>query len=112
MKSWGQRASQNQEQRIAEDINGKTTKASGATEFQKGDVRSKAGNLLVEAKTTVNKSFSLKVDEITKIQGEALMNGAEDWAMQIQFQGPLGLHKKVVVLDWETYLDLRAKAGK
>jgi hypothetical protein len=97
--------SQKQEARIASDLGGKVQKASGATDFAKGDVR--AENLLIEAKTTGQKSYRVDVTEIVKIQAEALEKGASDWAMQIEFQGQFGHNKKVAVIDWESYLDLR-----
>lgn len=97
--------SQKQEKRIAEDLGGNVQKASGATDFAKGDVR--ADNLLVEAKTTGQKSYRVDRDEITKIQAEALERGASDWAMQIEFQGQFGQNKKVAVIDWLTYMQLR-----
>lgn len=61
----------------------------------------------VECKTTSSKSYSLKVSEIQKIQEEAIMGGLEDWAMQIEFQGPVGTHKQVAVIDWHSYLEMR-----
>lgn len=97
-----------QEKRIAEDLGGKVQKASGATDFAKGDVRAK--DLLIEAKTTGQKSYRVDVGEITKIQAEALERGASNWAMQIEFQGQLGHNKKVAVIDWQTFLDLRANS--
>jgi hypothetical protein len=77
-------------------------------EHAKGDVR-KRGDVRVECKTTSKGSYALKRSEIMKIASEALMGGAEDWAMQIEFQGSLGSSKKVAVMDWQTYLDLRSK---
>lgn len=103
--SYTRKKSKQQEQSIAKDIGGKVQKASGATDFAKGDVRGKG--LRVEAKTTSAKSYSLKLSEITKIQAEALTQDFEAWAMQIQFQGQLGHAKKVAVIDWDTYVSMR-----
>ena len=94
-----------QEKRIAEDLDGRVQKASGATDFAKGDVR--ADGLRVEAKTTSKKSYSLKQSEILKIREEALTGGADEWAMQIEFQGQAGVNTKIAVIDWYTYLELR-----
>lgn len=109
MRTHGQKMSRRQEASVAQDVNGYVQKASGATEFAKGDVRSK-GELRVECKTTGARSYTLKVDDITKIQSEALMGGFEDWAMQVEFQGQLGQYKKVAVIDWQTFMDLRERA--
>lgn len=110
MKSQSQRRSQQQERSVAEDLNGRVQKASGATDFAKGDVRV-VGEERVECKTTSAKSFSLKLSELEKIQGEALRGGAEAWSMQVEFQGQLGKHRKFAVIDWETYLQLREDEG-
>ena len=98
-----------QERRAAEDIGGRVQPGSGAPAFYKGDARA-AGDLRVECKTTGAKSYSLKLAEIQKIKGEALMGGAEGWAMQIEFQTGTS-SKKFAVIDWQEYLDLRA-AGR
>lgn len=102
--------SQKQEKRVAEDIGGKVQKASGATDFAKGDV--KGDNLLIEAKTTGQRSYRVDAAEIIKIQAEALARSASDWAMQIEFQGQFGMNRKVAVIDWESYLDLRHDSEK
>jgi len=106
-KSYGQRRSKLQENRIAADVGGRRQSGSGSSDFAKGDVR-KQGDLRVEAKTTSSKSYALKASEIAKINGEAAMAG-EDWAMQIEFQGQMGRNRKVAVIDWQTFLDLRAE---
>lgn len=106
MRSRGQIKSKMQERRAAEDLGGRVQKGSGSSDFAKGDVR-KAGDLRLECKTTSKKSYSLKLSDIQKIQLEALKGGLEDWAMQIEFQGQLGQNKKVAVIDWHTYLEMR-----
>lgn len=103
--------SQRQEASVADDIGGRVQVASGATEFAKGDVRQR-GKLRVECKTTSKKSYPLKLSEIMKIQEEALMGNMEEWAMQVEFQGQLGNSRKVAVIDWQTYLDLRDREEK
>lgn len=109
MRSRGQHMSRRQERSVANDIGGRVQVASGATDFAKGDVRA-MGELRIECKTTSSGSYSLKKNDITKITTEALSGGLEDWAMQIEFQGQMGIHKKVAVIDWNTFLDLREKA--
>ena len=66
------------------------------------------GELRLECKTTSAKSYSLKVEELDKIRNEALTGGAEDWAMQVEFQKQFG-SKRYAVIDWDTYLYLREK---
>jgi hypothetical protein len=108
-KSLSQKKSRLQERRAAEDLGGYVQKASGATDFAKGDVR-KPGDVRVECKTTSARSFSLKLDELIKIQGEALRGGAESAVMQVEFQGAQGLNKKYAVLPWAEFLALRESA--
>lgn len=67
------RRSKKQEKEIAGRIGGKITPASGSREV-KGDVRLK-GIVRVEAKTTRNKSFSVTLDMIQKIEDAAISAG-------------------------------------
>ena len=67
------RRSQKQEKSVAKSFNAKPTIASGAIWFQKGDVRSKA--FLIECKTTLKSSYSVKVDVWEKIESEAIKDG-------------------------------------
>ncbi len=106
LKTKIQKRSRLQERRIADDIGGREQPGSGAPWSAKGDVR-KTGDLRVEAKTTSAKTFILKLREILKIRDEALSGGVEDWAMQVEFQDPLGRNKKVAVIDWDRFLELR-----
>lgn len=72
--------------------------------FHKGDAR-KVGELRVECKTTGSKAYNLKLEEIIKIQSEAISGGDEYWAMQIEFQGQY-TNRKVAVIDWSEYMHL------
>lgn len=67
--------STNQENAIAEKYNGNRTKNSGATMFDKGDV--KLDDILVECKTktTHSESISIKKEWIEKNEQEALFMG-------------------------------------
>lgn len=105
MRSDGQRKSRLQETRIAKDIGGRRQKASGATDFAKGDVR-KQGEIRVEAKTTGARTFILKLSDVSKIREEALLGGAEDWAMQVEFQGQMGANRKLAIIDWNRFMQL------
>lgn len=95
-----------QERRAAEEVGGNIQPGSGAPQFYKGDVRV-AGNLRLECKTTGSRSYSLKLDEILKIKGEALAGGLEGWALQVEFQGSSG-GKRFAVIDWGEYQQLRS----
>ena len=59
-----------QEIDIAEELEGRTQPGSGNQAGAKGDVRKK-GELRIEAKYTQASSYSLKLDELEKIAGEA-----------------------------------------
>jgi hypothetical protein len=63
-------ASRRQERDIAEEWGGRTQPGSGNQAGAKGDVRKK-GELRIEAKLTQAESYSLKLDDLYKIAGEA-----------------------------------------
>lgn len=69
--------SDKQEKRVAKAIGGKQTVNSGATAFQKGDV--KTDTFLVECKTSTKekKSFSIKEDWLLKNEEEAFAMGRD-----------------------------------
>jgi hypothetical protein len=73
LKSEGQKQSQKHEKRIAKEIGGSTTAASGAFWSRKGDVRN--NDLLVEHKWTGKKSKTIQAAELQKITTEAIMDG-------------------------------------
>jgi hypothetical protein len=73
LKSEGQKQSQKHEKRIAKEIGGSTTAASGAFWSRKGDVRN--DDLLVEHKWTGKKSKTIQASELQKITIEAIMDG-------------------------------------
>lgn len=76
--------SQRQERRLAEKVGGKVTPASGALWHQKGDVRSE--HFLIEAKTTRNKQYTLKYEDLQKISHEAAISGKTP-VFAITFEG-------------------------
>lgn len=88
--------SRDQERRLAREIGGSPTPASGAFWSRKGDVRSAA--FLVEAKRTDKSSISIKRDVWDKIRREALLDGRIPvLALQIG-------DRDLAVLDWEDFL--------
>lgn len=80
--SGSHRRSPKQENELAALVNGRRTAASGARD-EKGDVRIK-GVTRLEAKTTKNKSFSVTMDMIDKIE-TAATSSAEMPAIVIEF---------------------------
>lgn len=85
-----------QEKEIAKNLGGKRVKGSGCG-FEKGDVRIK-NKVLVEAKCTEKKSFSVTREMVEKIEDAALGQG-ELPVIAIEFLGDIP--KKVcVVPEW------------
>lgn len=76
-----------QENSIAEAVEGKQTKNSGATMWQKGDVMTDKWLLEAKTKMTNSKSFSIKKEWLDKIKDEALFMGKEYEALVFNF-GP------------------------
>ena len=85
--SGSHRRSPKQESELAALVRGRRTAASGARD-EKGDVRIK-GVARIEAKTTKNKSFSVTLDMVNKIESIATQAG-EMPAMVIEFNDGFG----------------------
>ncbi len=100
------RRAKKQEKELAKATRGKLTPASGSREV-KGDVRVK-GVTRIEAKTTKNKSFSVTLDMIDKIESAAI-GSAEMPVLVIEFNDGNGRKiKDVAVLPMyalQTLLD-------
>lgn len=96
--------SRKQEGRLAKAVGGLNVPASGAFWHRKGDVRS--DDLLIEAKTTEKKSYSLVGTVWDTIRREALLDGRTP-VLAISIQG-----RNLVVLDEEDFLELRADAQR
>lgn len=77
--------SKKQEEKIAKDIGGRTTPASGALWAFKGDVRN--DKYLIEAKFTDSNKYQLKYTTWDKIKREAINDGLRIPVMQIDIQG-------------------------
>lgn len=79
--------SSKQEQAVAKALGGKVVANSGATAFNKGDVR--VENTLIECKTVTKKqtSISIKEEWLTKLREEACMMGKDYYALAVNF-GP------------------------
>jgi len=92
-----QKRSRAQEKRAAKRIGGVVQPASGALPGAKGDVRKK-GEVRMECKLTRAKSFSLKLEELMKIEQEAERGEAP--ALEIEFQGVHPKKRYVVIPGW------------
>lgn len=106
MKSRGQRLSRSQENRVAEDLGGRAQPASGATRFNKGDVRV-MGEIHAECKVTERPSYRLSLSDIKKLKMESLLKGAEGWVFQIDFIQPQFSRTSLAVIDYQEYLQMR-----
>lgn len=94
--------SKDQERRVARDVGGSTTPASGAFWSHKGDVRS--DEFLIEAKYTDRRSIAIRKEIWEKIRKEALIDGRTPvLALEVQ-------DRRLAVLDWEDFLALLAAA--
>jgi len=95
------RRSKLQEARTAKDFGGRTTPGSGNQWHSKADVRTDTE--LIECKTTIHASYSLKSDDLRKLWGQALLEDRIP-VFQIDFeQGGV----TCVVLDYDDYLSMR-----
>ncbi len=83
------------ERRVAKEIGGKLTAASGAHPLSKGDI--KKGSFLIEAKSTQNASLGLKYEYAVKIGKEARGTGKHP-AIAINFTDDEGRSK--LYGDW------------
>jgi Holliday junction resolvase len=73
VRSEGQKQSRKHENRLAKELGGSRTAASGAFWSRKGDVRNET--LLIEHKWTGKKSKTIQSAELKKIANEAIMDG-------------------------------------
>lgn len=98
--------SEEQEKRVARLQGGRVTPASGALSGAKGDVRQR-GRHRIECKYTTKKSYSIKLDELLKIEGEA--SAGELSLLHLEFQG-VSPSKRYVILREDDYQSLMEDA--
>lgn len=89
------RRSKRQEKQLSIAMSARQTPASGSRDV-KGDLRIK-GVARIEAKTTKNKSFSVTMDMVEKIENAAVMSG-EMPAIVVEFNDGLGHALKSVAI--------------
>ena len=92
-----QKRSQAQEKLAAARHGAKVQPGSGAPAHSKGDIRD-AGELRGECKFTRAKSFSLKLEELKKLEQEA--SSGELPIFEIEFQGVRPAKRYYVMPDW------------
>ena len=95
--------SSRQEKQIAKDLGGTTTKNSGATLFQKGDLT--LDNWLIEAKTKTSESesMSIKKEWLEKNKSESLFMGKKYNALIFNFGSNT---QNYVIIDENTFKEL------
>lgn len=93
-KSDNQRRSQEQEKSAAKRYGGRTQAGSGSSWREKGDFREE-GKHRGECKFTRARSFSLKLDELLKLEKEA--TGMETPLFEVEFQGVSPKRRYVIV---------------
>ena len=100
--------SSKQEQRVAKNFGGKVVANSGATRFNKGDV--KIGDVLVECKTSVKEkdSFSIKKEWLKKNKEEAFEMGLSYSVLAIDF----GSEDDYFIIDKELFGKLLEKISE
>lgn len=97
--------SQKQEARLAKELGGFRNSGSGNGWIRKSDVRSE--DVLVEAKITSAKSYSLKDDELQKNIGYAIVDGRMPiFLVEFKTTG-----NSYVILSEDDYLSLRERAN-
>jgi hypothetical protein len=95
--------SQRQESRIAEESGGQPTLMSGASWFQKNDVRTPTESW--EAKTTRGRQFILKLEELRRAWTQSVVDNRR-MVWEIEFGD-----ERYVVLNKDDYIELRDWAG-
>lgn len=101
-RSDAQTRSLQQEKKAAQRYGARRQPGSGAMKGAKSDFRA-AGELRGECKETTKKSFSLKLEELLKLEGEA--RAGELPLFEVQFQGVVP-HKTYVVIPAEEFASL------
>jgi translation elongation factor EF-Ts len=97
--------SQKQEKALARKLGGSVNAGSGNQWIRKSDVRTE--DVLVEAKITSAKSFSLKDDELIKNRNYAIVDGRMPiFLVEFKTTG-----NSYVILTEDDFLDLRERAN-
>lgn len=95
--------SSKQEKQVAKKLNGNIQKNSGATQWQKGDVKLDKYLLECKTKTTKSESISIKKEWLEKLNKEALFMGKPNSALVFNF-GPD--EKNYVIISEDLFKEL------
>ena len=98
--------SSKQEKQVAKSIGGKVVPNSGATAFQKGDLRT--DDFLIEAKTCVaeKSSFSIKRQWLEKLREEAFAMNRRHYALVFNFGPDTENHYILTEKDFKLFKEL------
>lgn len=91
--------SNKQEKSVAKSINGKQTKNSGATTFQKSDVLTNNFALECKTKTTNSNSISIKKEWFDKLINESIQMGKKYSAIVINFGPDKPYNENYYIID-------------
>jgi hypothetical protein len=94
-----------QEVEVNELLGARTQPGSGNQRGAKGDGR-RVGDIRTEQKFTVAESFSLKLDELWKIAGEATRGEMPVFVIDYRFPGTSKLRDRFVVLPFNDVVEL------
>lgn len=95
--------SNRQEKKIAKAVNGKQVANSGATPFQKGDIRTDDWLFEAKTKTSESQSFSIKKEWLLKNREEMFAMGKSYSALVFDF----GDGNNYYVIDEKTFLKMK-----
>lgn len=104
--------SSKQEKQIAKRIGGNIVPNSGATAFQKGDL--KTDNFLIEAKTCIaeKSSFSIKKQWLEKLKEEAFAMNKRHYALVFNFGPDTENYYILTERDFKLFKELLEGQGK
>ncbi len=98
--------SSSQEKQVVKTIKGRRTSNSGATCFDKGDI--KTDTFCVECKTAIGKKKSMTIQKawIDKLKEEAFAMGKPNWAVCFDFGTDLQITEKFYIIDERLFKEL------
>lgn len=98
--------SSKQEKQVAKAIEGRRTSNSGATCFDKGDIRT--ATYCIECKTVIGrkKSITIQREWIDKLKEEAFAMGKPNWAIAINFGSDLEKPENYYIITEQKFKEL------
>jgi hypothetical protein len=90
------------EEKVANEVSGKRKKQSGGSRFFPSvDVESDTH--LIEVKTTMKKSFLVKLSDLRKLKERAATKD-KDWVMQVNIRD-----ERIAIIPWDYFLIIFSK---